>query len=155
MYMSMNFFILFAFISTFYALLLATVSLKNVFKSRPIWLVCDIKMPKGHAIIYEMTCLLFSFQCVYNAVFAYLCSVYMFFVRCILNFFSFFHMPIEPVFFLTYWTAYPMYDPMLLIPIQSKFMYAVERFINLVIFDTNDWGDIYVWMDNLSVSLPE
>ena len=77
----------------------------------------------------------FSCQCVYNTAFAYLCSVYMFFVRCILNFFSFFHMPIELVFILTHCTAYPMYVPMLLIPMQSNFMYVVERFINLVIFE--------------------
>ena len=87
-----------------------------------------------------MTCLSIFFMsvCVYNTAFAYLCSVYMFFVRCILNFFSFFLMPIEPVFILTHCTAYPMYDPMLLIPMPSKFMYVVERFFNLVIFDTND-----------------
>ena len=140
MYMSMNFFILFAFISTFHALLLASNCVTEKCFQKPsnmARLICLLHKNAKCTCNYiqnDMFAYFSSCQCVYNTAFAFLCSVYMFFVRCILNFFSFFHMSIEPVFILTHCTAYPMYVPML----PSKFMYVVERFINLVIFDTND-----------------
>ena len=90
MYMSMNFFILFAFISTFHALLLASNCVTEKCFQKPSNMARLIRLLHKNAkctcnyIQNDMFAYFSSCQCVYNTAFAFLCSVYMFFVRCIL-----------------------------------------------------------------------
>ena len=118
--MSVNFFIPFVLISIFYAFLLASNGATDKCFQKPavniVNTACLLHNDDKCTCNYLRNVIFvhfFSFQCVYNTAFEHLCSVYMFFVRCILKFFSFFHMPIEPVFILAHCTAYPMYDPTL------------------------------------------